>query len=62
MSDKEKFMKNYTGIFQPEAAWRQHQAQIENKERFKNATYSSAYNKQLEREANQRDFNKNHRY
>lgn len=57
MSDKEKFIKNYTGIFNPEAAYKYEEAKIANKKRYENATYSNSYNKQLEREANQKAFN-----
>lgn len=51
MLDKSKFLKNYKGILNPEIAFNQAKAQAEVKAgKFKNATYNSNYNRQLERE------------
>lgn len=51
MSKKAKFMKNYSGILNPEVAYAEAQAHKEVAAgKFKDATYSPSANRQLERD------------
>ncbi len=56
--DREKFKKNYTGIFHPDNAYEYEQAKKKNAQTYGDATYSKSANKKMEREANQADFNR----
>lgn len=51
-SEKEEFLEKYRGTLPAEAAYELYKAQERNRKRYSDATYSSAYNTQLERRAN----------
>ncbi len=55
---KEKFIKNYTGNFDPGKYYDYLQEVKENERRFKNATPFEKQNERMLKEANQNSYNK----
>jgi hypothetical protein len=56
--DKEEFIRNYSGIYNPEHYWDYLEEVKRNNIEYKNATYSKETNERLLREANEKAFNK----
>ena len=58
MTDRDKFIKAYTGNFDPGKYYDYLQEVRENEQRYANATFSKTENARMLKEANQQSFNK----
>ena len=58
MTDRDKFIKNYTGNFDPGKYYDYLQEKKANEQRYANATFNKSENARMLKEANQNSYNK----